>query len=97
MRLRLALGLQLLDQPLERQVLVGEGAEAASRTRRQQLAEASGRRDRSARSTSVLTKKPIRSSSSTRGRGPAIGVPDQRCPPGRGSGCSRAWKRRAAP
>ena len=44
MRLRLALRLQLLDQLLERQVLVRVGAERRLAHPRQQLAEASDRR-----------------------------------------------------
>ena len=70
---QVAIGPELLHQLLEGQVLVGVGAQAVSRTRVQQLAEA-GSSDRSARSTSVLTKKPISLSISARLR-PAIGVP----------------------
>ena len=66
-------GGQLLHQPLEGHVLVREGAQrgladAAQRSR------TVGPPPRSARRTSVLTKKPISPSSSTRLR-PAIAVP----------------------
>ena len=64
-----ALGLQLLDELLEGQVLVGVGAETvASRTRASSVAEAGLARDRSAaRRTRVLTKKPISPSISRAG------------------------------
>ncbi len=69
-----ALGDQLLDQPLERQVLVREGVERRPAHPAQQLAEARVSRQRPTRSTRVFTKKPISSSISRRLR-PAIGVP----------------------
>ena len=54
-----ALGLQLLDQLLERQVLVGVGAERDLAHPAEQLAEGRVARQSSVRSTRVLTKKPI--------------------------------------
>ena len=65
---------QHLDQPLERQVLVRVGGEIGGADPADQLAEASAGPERSVRSTSVLTKKPIRSSSAASVR-PAIGLP----------------------
>ena len=69
-----ALRLQLLDQLLERQVLVRVGAERRLAHPAQQLAEARAAPARSVRSTRVLTKKPISPSISARPR-PAIGEP----------------------
>ena len=66
--------LQLLDQLLERQVLVRVGVQRASRAPAPAARGSAGRRERSARSTRVLTKKPISPSISARLR-PAIGVP----------------------
>ena len=66
-RPRLALRLQLLDQLLERQVLVGLGGERPrSRTRRASSRKA-GSPASGVRSTRVLTKRPIMPS----GLGPA--------------------------
>ena len=58
-----AVGLQLLHQPLEGQVLVGVGAEAVARGCGGAARGRRGRRARSPRRTSVLTKKPISPSS----------------------------------
>ena len=70
-----ALRLQRVHQPLERQVLVRVRlAASASRTRPSSVAEAGVAGQTSARSASVLTKKPISPSVSGRVR-PAIGVP----------------------
>ena len=52
-------GCQLLDQPLERQVLVGVGGQRAVADLRAAARRTLGRPARSARSTRVLTKKPI--------------------------------------
>ena len=70
---RIADRVQLLDQFLERQVLVGIRIDRAIARALQELDEG-GLPDRSPRMTSVLTKKPISPSSSGRPR-PAIGVP----------------------
>ena len=69
-----ALRLQLLDQLLERQVLVGVGAERDLAHPRRAARGTSGRPTGRSRSTSVLTKKPISPSISARLR-PATGVP----------------------
>ena len=67
-------GCQRLDQPLERHVLVGEGAQVASRAPGASSSANVGSPDRSVRSTRVLTKNPTRSSSASSVR-PATGVP----------------------
>ena len=66
---------QLLDQPLERHVLVVQRAQPVSRTRPSSSANA-GSPDRSVRSTRVLTKNPTRSSSASSVR-PATGGADR--------------------
>ena len=71
---QVALGLQLLDQLLERQVLVRVGAQGTSRARARSSSRKLGSPDKSVRSTSVLTKKPISPSISARVR-LAIGEP----------------------
>ncbi len=72
-RLRSRVGLQLVDQPLEGQILVGVGLERGLSDPGEQLVEArvAGEVDAQA---SVLTKKPI-SPSSSAGVRLAIGVP----------------------
>ena len=74
MRPRSRSGAQLLDQLLERQVLVVVGGERRLAHPAEQRAEASDPPTRSPRSTRVLTKKPISPSISARLR-PATGVP----------------------
>ena len=73
-RLDVALGLELLDQLLERHVLMRVRAERRLADAAEQLAEASGRRRGLCAARSVLTKKPMRSSTSARLR-LAMGVP----------------------
>ena len=83
-------GAQLLDQLLERQVLVRVGAERRRRGPRAAARRSSASPPRSARSTRVLTKKPIRPSISARcGRRSACRPPRR---PGRCSAPSSAWK-----
>ncbi len=67
---------QLLDQALERDVLMGIGGESGLAHPAEKLAER-GVPEKSPRRTSVLTKNPIRSSISSRLR-PATGVPTAR-------------------
>ena len=67
-------GLQLLHEFLEGEILVRVGAERRLADAREQLAEARIAGEIACASTSVLTKKPISPSISTRVR-PAIGVP----------------------
>ena len=69
-----ALGRQLLDQSLEGHVLMRVRPERQSRARAAKASANDGSPDRSVRSTSMLTKKPMRSSVSRRVR-PAMGVP----------------------
>ena len=66
---QVALGLQLLDQLLERHVLMRVRAERRLAHPPQQLAEGRVARRRSVRSTSVLTKKPISALRLARGCG----------------------------
>ena len=73
--LRLAVRRELLDQPLEGQVLVGVGAERDARARAAAARGRSGRPARSVRSTRVLTKKPISASSLGPGAVRRSGVP----------------------
>jgi hypothetical protein len=86
-------GSELLDQLLERQVLVGVGGQGRARTRPRSSAKV-GSPARSPRSTRVLTKKPIRPSTSERVR-PATGVPtgDVACPARRAQAPGRPARR----